>query len=186
MLLAPPPPGPPLLVPSHICARSFLLLSRSVDFITDRAEEDLAAGVPNLVAAARIVFSGNPFSMGPGAVLRMVPAFLEPLAFHLLFSMVGRVARRLEYARATLMSTADVLMGAAAARAEASGEALPLQRTDWRWWGPEVADRNPYKARRPPPRPWEHCRGCAVCLWAPRPALPCPALPCPALRHLAP
>ena len=45
--------------------------------------------------------------------------------------MQGEVGRGLEYARSSLMSTADLLMRNALRRAEAEGRAVTMQSTDW-------------------------------------------------------
>lgn len=41
------------------------------------------------------------------------------------------MGRGLEYARSTLMATADLLMGNARRRLEAEGQAVTMRQTDW-------------------------------------------------------
>lgn len=124
-----------------------------VDFITEGEEEDLKAGRPNLVAAVKIIFSGGGpgTGFGVGLLFRILPDWLEPLCFNIFFRAVGTVAKRLEYARSTFMSTADLLMQAAKRQALARGESVQMVETDWRWWGPKYVEQNPYKGSTPAP-----------------------------------
>jgi cytochrome P450 len=124
-----------------------------VDFITEGDEQDLKEGKPNLVAAVKAIFSAGNFtpSNGAGVVFRLVPDWMEPLFFVLFLRLFGPMARKLEYARSTLMSTADLLMQAARKQAVARGEEVHMVQTDWRWWSQDWADQNPYKGVTPAP-----------------------------------
>ncbi|PSC70657.1 cytochrome p450 [Micractinium conductrix] len=119
-----------------------------VDFITGGCEEeDQAAGRPNLVAAVKAIFAAGAFApgFGIGLLFRLLPACAEPLVFNIFFRAVGGLAKRLEYARSTVMSTADLLMQRAKRQALARGEAVTMVETDWRWWPDTFTENNPYK-----------------------------------------
>jgi hypothetical protein len=62
----------------------------------------------------QVIFSTGGFMPGTGVglIFRILPTWMEPLLFHLFFTLWGSVAKRLEYARSTFMSTADLLMQA--------------------------------------------------------------------------
>lgn len=126
-----------------------------VEFVTDKAEEDHLAGRPNLVAAVKVIFSTGGFTPGQGIgiLFRILPNSMEPLLFTIFFTLVGGVAKRLEYARTTFMATADLLLQAAKRQAEQRGEAVQVIDTDWRWWSQDSAfvQQNPYKGVTPAP-----------------------------------
>ncbi|KAI7837525.1 hypothetical protein COHA_008661 [Chlorella ohadii] len=124
-----------------------------VEFITEGDEQDLKEGKPNLVAAVKAIFSAGNFtpSNGAGVLFRLVPNWMEPLFFVLFLRLFGAMARKLEYARSTLMCTADLLMQAAKKQALARGEKVHMVETDWRWWSQAWADQNPYKGVTPAP-----------------------------------
>ncbi|KAL4419504.1 hypothetical protein ABPG77_002290 [Micractinium sp. CCAP 211/92] len=128
-----------------------------VDFTehaADGEEADMAAGRPNLVAAVKIIFASNSFApgaFGVGLLFRILPSWLEPAVFNLFFRAVGGLAKRLEYARSTFMSTADLLMRAAKRQAVARGERVQMVDTDWRWWPQRFVDENPCRGVTPAP-----------------------------------
>ena len=63
----------------------------------------------------------------------------------------GKRAQRLDYARTTFASTADLLMRRAEAAAAAAGRTPAMAHTDWRWWlpGSPLVARNPYAGVEP-------------------------------------
>ena len=71
--------------------------------------------------------------------------------FTIFFRLLGQVSSNLEYVRSSMMSTADLLMQAARKAAEARGEKLRMVPTDWRWWGQQWVERNPYRGVTPAP-----------------------------------
>ncbi|KAL4451808.1 hypothetical protein ABPG75_007470 [Micractinium tetrahymenae] len=124
------------------------------DYAAEGEEADMKAGRPNLVAAVKIIFASNSFApgaFGVGMLFRILPTWLEPAVFNLFFRAVGGLAKRLEYARSTFMSTADLLMQAAKRQAVARGERVQMIETDWRWWPQRFMDENPYKGVTPAP-----------------------------------
>ncbi|GAB4819482.1 hypothetical protein N2152v2_006528 [Parachlorella kessleri] len=123
-----------------------------VPFFMDHAEEDYAAGKPNIGAAVKIIFGGgNRLATGGGVggtLLRVLPSWAEGLLFRAFF-VVGAIGKPLEYARNTLMSTGDLLMTNALRRAQSKGERVTMKQTDWQWWGRDFVDKNPYKETVP-------------------------------------
>ena len=71
----------------------------------------------HLLAHTQVIFSTGGLTPGgiAGVLFRILPAWTEPLLFHFFFTLWGSTAKRLEYARATFMSTADLLMQASTA-----------------------------------------------------------------------
>jgi hypothetical protein len=110
-----------------------------------------SGGQPHSTASfAQVIFSSGGFfpGRGIGILFRILPSFLEISLFHLFFIAVGSLAKRLEYARTTFMSCADLLMRAAKQQALDRGEVVNMaDGEEWRWWrqdSPFVRD-NPFK-----------------------------------------
>ena len=68
---------------------------------------------------------------GVGLIFRILPTWMEPLLFHLFFTLWGSVAKRLEYARSTFMSTADLLMQARAVPCWPPPDCAPARLPAW-------------------------------------------------------